>query len=112
MDADILIVGAGISGLSAALEAARGGAKVTVIDMFSVFGGVGVISQGGICLIDSPVQQALGIKDTPELAYKDFMAWGEDGDSDWIHYYINNSISEIYHWLRDLSLAHEYGSRI
>ena len=34
-DADVVIVGAGISGLSAALEAGRGGAKVAVIDMFS-----------------------------------------------------------------------------
>ena len=41
LDADVVVVGAGISGLSAALEAGRGGAKVTVIDMFSVFGGFG-----------------------------------------------------------------------
>ena len=34
---DVLVVGAGISGLSAALEAARGGASVTVIEMSSVF---------------------------------------------------------------------------
>ena len=38
-EADSLIVGAGIAGLSAALELARGGASVTVIDTFSVFGG-------------------------------------------------------------------------
>jgi heterodisulfide reductase subunit A-like polyferredoxin len=30
---DLLIIGAGISGLSAALEAARGGASVLVVDM-------------------------------------------------------------------------------
>ena len=34
---DVLIVGAGISGLAAAWEAGRGGAKVIVIDMFSVY---------------------------------------------------------------------------
>jgi len=44
---DVVIVGAGISGLSAALEAARGGAKVTVLDMASVFGGHAVMSEGG-----------------------------------------------------------------
>ena len=98
-DADVVVVGAGISGLSAALEAGRGGANVAVIDMFSVFGGVGVISHGGICLIGSPVQQSFGIKDDPELAYKDFMKWGEDTNAKWVHYYINNSVSEIYEWL-------------
>src|SRR5947208_170858 len=36
---DVIVVGAGISGLSAALDLARGGATVTVIDMSSVFGG-------------------------------------------------------------------------
>jgi len=36
---DGLVVGAGISGLSAALEAARGGARVIVVDMWSIFGG-------------------------------------------------------------------------
>ena len=36
-DADLLIVGAGPSGLSAALDAAQQGARVTVIDMWSIF---------------------------------------------------------------------------
>ena len=46
-DADILVIGAGISGLSAALEAARGGATVLVVDMWSIFGGHAVMSHGG-----------------------------------------------------------------
>ena len=99
LDADVLVVGAGISGLSAALEAGRGSAKVTVIDMFSVFGGIGVMSHGGVCLVDSPVQQSFGIKDNPELAYKDFIEWGENVNTGWVRYYINNSVSEIYEWL-------------
>ena len=69
---DILIVGAGISGLSAALEAARGGAKVQVIDMASVFGGHAVMSEGGVTMIGTPFQQSLNLHDTPDLAYKDF----------------------------------------
>lgn len=106
-DADVVIVGAGISGLSAALEAGRGGARVTVIDMFSVFGGIGVISHGGICLTDSPVQQSFGIKDNPELAFRDFMKWGEDGSTEWVRYYCNNSISEIYEWLTSMGVVFE-----
>jgi flavocytochrome c len=104
---DVVVIGAGISGLSAALEASHGGAKVTVIDMFSVFGGIGVISHGGVCLIDSPVQQSIGIEDNRELAYKDFTEWGEDANIEWVHYYINNSISEIYDWLIKMGVVFE-----
>ena len=38
-DAAVVVLGAGISGLAAALEAGRQGARVQVIDMWSIFGG-------------------------------------------------------------------------
>jgi predicted oxidoreductase len=97
-----------IQGLSAALEAARGGARVVVLEMFSVFGGVGVMSHGGICLIDSPVQRAAGIEDSPELAYKDFVELGEDPNVEWARYYVNNSIAEIHDWLVEMGVVFEF----
>src|SRR5207247_11224091 len=60
-DADILIVGAGIAGLSAALELARGGTSVAVIDAFSVFGGHAVVSNGAVSMVDTPLQRSLKI---------------------------------------------------
>ncbi len=48
-EADVIVVGAGIAGLSSALEAARGGATVLVVDMWSIFGGHAVLSHGGLC---------------------------------------------------------------
>ncbi len=98
-DTDVVIVGAGISGLSAALEAARGGAQVTVIDMASVFGGHAVMSEGGVAIVGTPLQQALNIEDNPDLAYKDFTEWGEDAHLEWVRYYVKNSRAEIYDWL-------------
>src|SRR6516162_799230 len=56
-DSDVIVVGAGISGLSATLELARGGATVTLIDMSSVFGGHAVMSQGSLSIAGSPVQE-------------------------------------------------------
>lgn len=106
-DADVIIVGAGISGLCAALEAGRGNANVIVIDMFSVFGGTGVMSQGGICLIDSPVQRAAGIRDNPKTALKDFMEYGECVNKEWTQYYVNNSVSEIYDWIVAMGVTFE-----
>jgi len=103
----VLIVGAGISGLSAALELGRGGADVTVVDMSSVFGGHAVMSQGGVSVVDSPLQREVDINDSPELAYGDFIRWGEDADADWVRYYVDHSRSDIYDWLTDLGVRFE-----
>lgn len=101
---DVIVVGAGISGLSAALDLGRGGAKVTVVDMASVFGGHAVMSQGSLCIVDSPTQQQLGIKDSPELAFQDFHRWGEDPATDWVRYYVDNSKREIWDWVTELEV--------
>src|SRR5215510_7691819 len=80
---DIVVVGAGISGLCAALEGARRGANVTVIDMASVFGGHAVMSSGMVCVVGTPEQQMSGVIDSPELATADFLRFGEDADPGW-----------------------------
>jgi flavocytochrome c len=101
---DVVVVGAGISGLSAALELGRGGAKVVVIDMSSVFGGHAVMSQGSVSIIASPAQERAGIHDSPDLAFQDFRRWGEDPDAKWVRYYVDHSRTEIYDWLDELGV--------
>ena len=100
--ADVLIVGAGISGLSAAYEAAQAGRTVLVIDMLSVFGGHAIISTGGLSIVDTPLQRKRGIEDSPDLAFADFIAWGEDSNEAWLRYYVDHSREEIYDWLTGL----------
>ena len=104
---NVIIVGAGISGLSAALELGRGGANVTVVDMSSVFGGHAVMSQGGVSVVDTPVQRETGWNDSAELAERDFIEWGEDADPDWVKYYVQNSRRDIYEWLTELGVRFE-----
>ncbi len=101
---DVIVVGAGISGLSAALELGRGGANVTVVDMSSVFGGHAVMSQGSVSIVATPAQERAGIHDSPHLAFKDFHAWGDDPDTEWVRYYVDNSRREIYDWLDELGV--------
>lgn len=97
-DADIIIVGAGLAGLSAAIDAASGGAEVLVIDMNSVFGGHGIQS-GGVAIVGSPLQEAMGYQDTPDQAYADWMEWTIDGDPAWTRFYVEHSRSWIYDWV-------------
>ena len=102
-EAGIIIVGAGLAGLAAGVEAARAGADVLIIDMNSVFGGHGIQS-GGVAIIDSPLQEQLGYLDSPETAFSDWLQWTEEPQLDWMRYYVENSREEIWDFLVPLGV--------
>ncbi|KDN44699.1 putative FAD-dependent oxidoreductase [Tilletiaria anomala UBC 951] len=70
----VIIVGGGLAGLAAAYEITRGGRKVIIVDQEPEqnLGGQAWWSLGGLFLIDTPEQRRLGIKDTYELARRDW----------------------------------------
>jgi len=98
IDADVIVIGGGIAGLSAALEASSNGADVLIIETASVPGGHAV-KAGGFALVGTPLQERKGFSDTPDIAYDDLMAWGEDPDPDWVRLFVDNARSEIHDWL-------------
>ncbi len=97
-DADVIVIGSGIAGLSAALEANAHAANVLIIETASVAGGHAV-KAGGFALVGTPLQERKGLKDTPNLAFDGLMTWGEDPDPDWVRLFVENSRSEIHDWL-------------
>jgi len=98
LDADLIVVGAGLSGLSAAIEAADQGRTVLVLDISSVFGGHAVMSAGGMSISNTSMQQQQGIVDDPELLLADMINWGEDINVGWARYYAESSQTMIYDW--------------
>jgi flavocytochrome c len=102
-DADVIVVGGGIAGLAAALEASNAGATVIVVETSSVSGGHAVVA-GGFALVGTPLQERKGLTDTPDIAFRDLMAWGEDADPDWVRAYAENSRTEVYDWLTALGV--------
>ena len=104
---DLLIIGAGISGLSAALEAARAGASVLVVDMSTVGGGHAILSNGAVSMVGTPLQERRKVADSPALAEKDFLARGEDNDTRWVAAYVRDSREWLYDWLTDLGVSFE-----
>ncbi len=97
-DADVIVVGAGIAGLAAALEVESHGARVLVIEANSMAGGHAV-KAGGFALIDTPLQRAKGYQDSPDIAYRDMMAWGEDANPWWVRHYADNAREQVHDWL-------------
>jgi len=103
LDAEAIVVGAGIAGLSAAVEMGREGVNVLVLDMNSVIGGHAVMA-GGFAIVDTPVQKKDGYTDSPDLAYADWMEWTEDGNPEWIRYYAENSREMILDWSAEMGV--------
>lgn len=65
---DVVCVGSGIGGLSAAITAAEKGAKVIVIEKFHLLGGVSALSSGQLWVGPNHVSEAAGMKDNLEDA--------------------------------------------
>lgn len=105
--ADAIVVGAGLSGLATALEIARGGGRVVVVDMGSVFGGHAVMAMGDLCIVDTPAQAARGIVDSPDLAFADILRWGDSPAPGWVRFYVENSRRLVHDWLEEMGVEYE-----
>jgi uncharacterized protein len=114
MDYNTIVVGAGLAGLVAAAEIADAGKKVLLLDQEpeASMGGQAYWSFGGLFLVDSPEQRRLGIKDSKELAWQDWLgAAGFDREDDedywgkrWAEAYVNFAAGEKRSWLYDMGV--------
>ena len=112
MDADVIVVGAGLAGLVATAELADAGKKVLLLDQEpeQSIGGQAFWSLGGLFLVDSPEQRRMGIKDSYELALQDWMGSAQfDRESDywprrWAEAYVAFAAGEKRQWLHDQGL--------
>ncbi|MER5856813.1 FAD-binding dehydrogenase [Streptomyces sp. NPDC059688] len=110
MDADVIVVGAGLAGLVAAHELTSRGRRVALVDQENAanLGGQAFWSFGGLFLVDSPEQRRLGIKDSFDLAWNDWRGSAgfdrlEDEDSwavRWARAYVQFAAGEKRTWLQ------------
>ncbi|MCB0133092.1 MAG: FAD-binding protein, partial [Caldilineaceae bacterium] len=73
IDADVVVIGAGLAGISAALGAAEAGANVVVVDKNDTFAARG----GHITAFNSKLQQELGIEVDYRQVIRDWVAWAQ-----------------------------------
>lgn len=97
--ADVVIVGYGIAGACAALEAHREGSDVLVVERASAGGGASAVSSGIFYLGGgTPVQQAAGYDDSPDEMYKFLISITGAPDAHLVRLFCDNSV-EHFNWL-------------
>ena len=66
LETDVVIVGAGLSGICTAVSAAQNGANVIVVERLAYVGGNSSLSTGVFHFGGTDIQKAAGVDDTPE----------------------------------------------
>ncbi len=111
--ADVIVVGGGLAGLVATYELSKTGRRVLVLDQENRnnLGGQAFWSLGGLFLVDSPEQRRMGIKDSYELALRDWLgSAGFDRDREdhwprqWAQAYVRFAATENRQYLHTLGL--------
>ncbi|QRP45206.1 FAD-binding dehydrogenase [Amycolatopsis sp. FDAARGOS 1241] len=110
---DALVIGAGLAGLVATHELVKAGRRVLAVEQENRanLGGQAFWSLGGLLFVDSPEQRRLGIKDSYELALRDWLdsAGFDREDEDlwarrWAEAYVRFATFEKRRYLYDLGL--------
>ena len=112
MDADVIVVGGGLSGLVAAHELLGRGLRVMLVEQEpeQSLGGQAFWSLGGLFLVNTPLQRRMGIRDSYALAMQDWMGTAsfdrkeDEWPRKWAEAYIGWAAGEKYSWLRGLGI--------
>lgn len=113
MDADVVVVGAGLAGLVATAELVDAGRRVVLVDQEpeASLGGQAFWSFGGLFGVDTPQQRRMGVRDSLDLAWQDWLGtagfahhdcdrWGRR----WARDYVEWVAGEQQGWLRELGI--------
>jgi len=99
---DVIVIGSGFAGLSAAIECKMNGGNVIVCEKMKAIGGNSVISDGGIAAPNTPEQESLGIVDSIELMFEDMMKSGEGLNDPTITKLVCEHALEAFQWSKEV----------
>lgn len=98
---DIVVVGSGFAGLSAAIEAGIAGSSVLVIEKMKIPGGNSALCGGLMAVANSPLQKSANIVDTPTLLAEDMLRAGQGLNHPEIVQIVAQQSSATFFWVRD-----------
>ncbi|MEA2374713.1 MAG: uncharacterized protein QOD53_1176 [Thermoleophilaceae bacterium] len=104
--ADVVVIGAGIAGMVAALELLDHGRSVVMLDRCrpEELGGLAREAFGGMFMVDTPQQRRSGISDSVELALDDWLRIADFEPEDvwprrWAEQYVARARDDVGGWL-------------
>lgn len=101
IETDVIIIGSGFAGLTAAIEAKKAGADVAIFEKMKAVGGNSIISDGGIAAPETKMQQERGIRDSRELMLKDMMTSGLSKNNEDLVRVVVDQAKETFDWSRE-----------
>lgn len=110
LDTDIVVIGGGAAGLSAALEARRNGSEVIVVEKMDITGGNTIRSSGAFNVAGHKLQIEAdkGRKDVEEFIEFTMTGGHDMNDPALVRYMIENS-AEIVDWITEIGFTPEIG---
>lgn len=101
---DIIIVGAGGAGMTAALEAKAKGLNPVILEKMPVAGGNTTKASSGMNASETKFQKEQGIEDSNDLFYEETLKGGhETNDKEMLRFFVDNSASAI-EWLDTIGI--------
>lgn len=108
---DVIVIGTGFAGLTAAIESRLAGAQVLILEKMSACGGNSIISDGGIAAPGSKLQQKFGITDSPERMYTDMLEAGMGLNDPALVHTLTENADDTFEWSQSY-LGVEYLERV
>ncbi|HHT7804385.1 TPA: flavocytochrome c [Streptococcus suis] len=102
---DVIVVGSGGAGMSAAISAKDAGASVVLLEKMPIIGGNTAKSSAGMNASQTKFQEAEGIADSNDKFYEETLKGGKGtNDPELLRYLVDNSASAI-DWLDGLGIT-------
>lgn len=104
-DFDVIVVGSGMAGLSAALEAANSRAQVLLVESETILGGASRYSTGIMMAAGTSLQREQGIDDDPDSLFHDYMLSSHYDVTPSVVRRLVDELPETFEWIKGLGVT-------